>query len=234
MAGDRSTTAGARRRRCPGAAAPPLLLLLLAVSLFGCHAGAAAAGEPGGVPGGGAEGMTQLQRHAAFFDRDKNGIVTFEETVEGLQAIGLGPVRAKGSAVIINYGLGAKTRPDPNSPRMEIFIANINKAIHGSDTGAYDPEGRFQPEVFDEMFAKYGKTVPDAMTKDEIDEMLKANREKNDFKGWLGSASEWKLLFKVASDKDGLLRKERARGVYDGSVFDQIAKQLHENKGPAA
>ncbi|KAL6635082.1 hypothetical protein ACP70R_027753 [Stipagrostis hirtigluma subsp. patula] len=232
MAGDRSVT-GARRRRSPRpAAAAPLLLLLLAVS-FGGHAAAedavAGAGAPA-VVAAGADGMTPLQKHVAFFDRDHNGIVTFDETYEGLQAIGLSPVRAKGSAVIINFGLGAKTRPDPDSSRMDIYIANIKQAIHGSDTGSYDPEGRFIPEKLDEMFAKHGKTVPGAMTKDEIDEMLKANREKGDFKGWLGSASEWKLLFKVASDKDGLLRKETARGIYDGSLFENLAKQVAQAK----
>jgi peroxygenase len=34
------------------------------------------------------------------------------------------------------------------------------------------------------MFAKHGKTVPDAMTKDEVDEMLKANRDSMDYDGW--------------------------------------------------
>ena len=43
---------------------------------------------------------------------------------------------------------------------------------------------RFVPAKFDEIFTKHAKTVPNALTKDELDEMLKDNQEKNDFAGW--------------------------------------------------
>jgi peroxygenase len=41
------------------------------------------------------------------------------------------------------------------------------------------------------------------------------------FAAWL----EWKLLYKLAHDKDGCLRKGTVRGVYDGSLFYQLAAQ---------
>jgi peroxygenase len=34
------------------------------------------------------------------------------------------------------------------------------------------------------MFAKHAKTVPNALTQDELGEMLKANRQSNDVSGW--------------------------------------------------
>ena len=43
---------------------------------------------------------------------------------------------------------------------------------------------RFVPVKLDEMFAKHAKTAPNAMAKDELDAMLKANRESNDVNGW--------------------------------------------------
>jgi peroxygenase len=43
---------------------------------------------------------------------------------------------------------------------------------------------RFVPAKLDEMFTKHAKTVPNALTKDELDEMLKDNREKMDVAGW--------------------------------------------------
>ena len=43
---------------------------------------------------------------------------------------------------------------------------------------------RFVPAKLDEMFAEHAKTTPNAMTKDELDAMVKANRESNDINGW--------------------------------------------------
>jgi len=43
---------------------------------------------------------------------------------------------------------------------------------------------RFVPEKFEEIFAKHAKTVPDALTSDEVDQLLQANRQPGDYKGW--------------------------------------------------
>ncbi|XP_066332447.1 probable peroxygenase 5 [Miscanthus floridulus] len=217
-----------RRQRpssCSWAAAAPLLLLL-AVSFGGHHPAAAAADGAVGAPAPGAAGMTELQKHVAFFDRDHDGIITFDETYQGLRDVGVGEVTAKASAALINGALGPKTRPDnANSSRMDIYIENIQKGKHGSDTGAYDAQGRFVPAKFDEIFSKHAKTVPNALTKDELDEMLKDNQEKNDFAGWLAAKSEWEMLYKVAKDKDGRLPKDTVRAVYDGTLFYQLTAQ---------
>ncbi|XP_066322545.1 probable peroxygenase 4 [Miscanthus floridulus] len=216
-----------RRQRpssCSWAAAAPLLLLLAVSFGGGHHAAAAVAGAV--APSPGAAGMTELQKHVAFFDRDHDGIITFDETYQGLRDVGVGEVTAKASAALINGALGPKTRPDnANSSRMDIYIENIQKGKHGSDTGAYDAQGRFVPAKFDEIFTKHAKTVPNALTKDELDEMLKDNQEKNDFAGWLAAKSEWEMLYKVAKDKDGRLPKDTVRAVYDGTLFYQLAAQ---------
>lgn len=82
--------------------------------------------------------------------------------------------------------------------------------------------------------------------------MLKANREPKDFAGWsvflfssnerIGTSpltnvfllllflflyrfaayTEWKVLYMLCKDKDGLLPKEKIKGVYDGSIFQQL------------
>ncbi|KAF7827566.1 putative peroxygenase 4 [Senna tora] len=103
-------------------------------------------------------------------------------------------------------------------------------AKHGSDSGVYDTEGRFVPSKFEEIFSKHAKTNSNALTSDELMAMLKANRVPKDYKGWLASYVEWKILYDLCKDKNGLLQKETIRGVYDGSLFEIMEKEHSQDK----
>uniref|UniRef100_A0A3N7FQR1 EF-hand domain-containing protein n=3 Tax=Populus TaxID=3689 RepID=A0A3N7FQR1_POPTR len=63
--------------------------------------------------------------------------------------------------------------------------------------------------------------------------MLKANREPKDFKGWVASYTEWKILYTLCKDKDGLLHKDTIRAVYDGSLFERMEKERASPKKTA-
>ncbi|XP_027362460.1 probable peroxygenase 4 [Abrus precatorius] len=168
-----------------------------------------------------------LQKHAAFFDMNKDGVIYPWETFQGLREIGSGMLLSSGLALFINLALSQTTRPGKfPSLLFPIEIKNIQLAKHGSDTGVYDTEGRFNPSKFEEIFTKHAHTHPNALTYDELKEMIKANREPKDFKGRIGSLVEWKVLYKLAKDKNGLLPKQTILGVYDGSLF-QLLKNQH-------
>ncbi|CAJ2674361.1 unnamed protein product [Trifolium pratense] len=172
-----------------------------------------------------------LQKHVAFFDRNHDGIVYPWETFQGFRAIGCGIVLSSVAAIFINLGLSQKTRPGKfPSIKLPIEIKNINKAKHGSDSGVYDSEGRFVPSKFEEIFNKHAKKYPNALTSDELIGLLKANREPKDYKGWLASYTEWKILYVLCKDKKGLLHKETIRAVYDGSLFERMEKEHSEKK----
>uniref|UniRef100_A0A453PIE6 EF-hand domain-containing protein n=1 Tax=Aegilops tauschii subsp. strangulata TaxID=200361 RepID=A0A453PIE6_AEGTS len=198
----------------PAAAAAPLLLLLAVSS---CKAM---------VSGRDTIWTTALEKHVAFFDTDNDGIVSFSETEQGLRAIGLGAIEAAASATLINGAIGPKTRQEnATTSRFDIYIANIQKGIHGSDSGSYDAQGRFVPAKFNDIFTKYAKVKPNALNEDELDAMRTANRKEGDFKGWAASKAEWGLLYSLAKDKDGFLQKDTVRTVYDGSLFAKLAKK---------
>ncbi|ONL95187.1 putative peroxygenase 4 [Zea mays] len=99
---------------------------------------------------------------------------------------------------------------------LSVHVKNIHKAKHGSDSETFDPS------KFDAIFSKYGRTHPDALTKDEMNSMLKANRNIYDFLGWIAAIGEWHLLYSVAKDKDGLLQREIVRGLFDASLFERL------------
>ncbi|KAB2036324.1 hypothetical protein ES319_D04G217400v1 [Gossypium barbadense] len=175
-----------------------------------------------------------LQKHAAFFDRNHDGLVYPWETFQGFRAIGAGYLLSMAGAVFINLSLSGTTRPGKfPSLLFPIEVKNIQMGKHGSDSGVYDSEGRFIPSKFDEIFSKYARTHTNALTSDELMAMLKSNREPKDYKGWIGSWTEWKALYTLCKDENGLLRRETIKAVYDGSLFEHLERERAAAKAKA-
>ncbi|KAL0005238.1 hypothetical protein SO802_012799 [Lithocarpus litseifolius] len=175
-----------------------------------------------------------LQKHVAFFDRNQDGLVYPLETFQGFRAIGFGVFFSTLSAFFINLSLSQKTRPGKfPSLLFPIEIKNIQRAKHGSDSGTYDSEGRFVPSKFEEIFSKHALTYPSALTSNELMNMLKANRDPKDYKGWFASYVEWKTLYVLCKDKNGLLPKETVKSAYDGSLFERLEKERSSTKKKA-
>lgn len=170
--------------------------------------------------------QSALQKHVSFFDRDGDGIIYPKETYQGFRAIGCGIPLSTFAAAFINVGLSAKTRPGESfTLKFPIVINNINLGKHGSDTGAYDEAGRFVPSKFDEIFEKHARANGNSLTSEELMGMLKANRVPKGYSGWVASYVEWKILYDLCKDKNGLLQKDTVRAVYDGSLFEQLARK---------
>lgn len=112
-----------------------------------------------------------LQNHAAFFDFDSDGVLSLSDTYKGMRAIGFNFVLAALGTAIIHASFSLPTTPpvavrlpgrrEPlfslrlPDPFLRVFIANIHKGKHGSDSGTYDTEGRYIPEKLEEIFSKY-------------------------------------------------------------------------------
>ncbi|KAK4400085.1 putative peroxygenase 4 [Sesamum angolense] len=172
-----------------------------------------------------------LQKHVMFFDRNNDGIIYPSETFQGFRAIGCGVLLSSVAAVFINMGLSRKTRPGkPFSLHFPIEVKNIHMAKHGSDSGVYDKEGRFVPTKFEEIFIKHACTYPNALTSNELKAFMKSNREPKDYGGWLAGYTEWKILYDLCKDENGLLHKETIRAAYDGSLFEKMAKEKASKK----
>jgi hypothetical protein len=121
--------------------------------------------------------QTVLQQHCAYWDKDSDGVIWPLDTYRGCRAWGWAPPLALLAMLIIHGALSYLTLPSilPD-PFFRIYLARIHKDKHGSDSGSYDNEGRFRPQNYEEIFAKYDRGNKGGLTTGDIWRMLKGQR----------------------------------------------------------
>jgi peroxygenase len=173
--------------------------------------------------------LPALQKHVMFFDEDRDGIITVGESAARLQKLGFGWAKSWAMAVVIHAALASRTSGKWYS--LDIVVANINHAMHSSDTGVFDDHGRFDQRAFDSMFDEFDTDHGGELDEIEIDKMTDANYEH--IGGHIVSKAEFSVLMglaaDVAVDKDGqkvpALSRKRLRDFYDGILFFEIANE---------
>jgi len=175
-------------------------------------------------------GKTVLQQHCEFFDADHDGVIWPMDTFFGFHKLGFGILLSLLAVFVIHANFSYPTLPTffPD-PLFRIYIENIHKAKHGSDTGTYDNEGRFMPQKFEDIFSKYS-TGKGSLTFWEAMNVLKGQRCIADPIGWGGAFFEWLATYIMLWPEDGRMKKEDIRRIYDGSLFYVIAEKRAANR----
>jgi hypothetical protein len=88
---------------------------------------------------------------------------------------------------------------------------------------SYDNEGRFRPQMFEEIFTKYDAEGKGGLNVADLCRFHKGQRNAMDFWGWSATGFEWLALYILLWPEDGIVRKEDVRGVFDGSIFQKKA-----------
>jgi hypothetical protein len=200
--------------------------------------------------------QTVLQQHCVYWDKDNDGVIWPLDTYRGVRAWGWAIPLALLAMFIIHGALSYLTLPTifPD-PLFRIYLARIHKDKHGSDSGSYDTEGRFRPQNYEEIFAKYDRGNKGGLTTGDIWRMLRGQRLAVDPFGWTASFLECEYSLKLFmcagknfADKvvsfytgyalyllcwpeDSIMRKEDIRRSFDGSIFqfkaDEYARKRH-------
>ncbi|KAI8825028.1 Caleosin related protein-domain-containing protein [Fimicolochytrium jonesii] len=175
------------------------------------------------MPNGSPEGkrdLTVMQQHVEFFDRKKDGIIWPYETYQGFRAVGFNIFFCVLAMLVIH---GAFSYPSLDSwiphPGFPVYIKNIHRLKHGSDSGTYDTEGRYITQRFEEVFSKYDRDNKGGLNIRDILTMTNEIRNTMDFFGWFANKFEWGTLWLLCADDNGVLRKEDARRCFDGTLF---------------
>ncbi|KNG46289.1 caleosin domain-containing protein [Stemphylium lycopersici] len=143
--------------------------------------------------------QTVLQQHCDFFDRDGDGVLWPSDTFTGFYRLGLGFLFSAFAVLVIHINFSYPTCPGwlPD-PYFRLFLQNVHRARHGSDTGTYDTEGRFIPAKFEEIFTKYAEGR-EYLTVADLRRTLMGQRNINDPIGWCGFIFECILGFGFAN-----------------------------------
>lgn len=164
--------------------------------------------------------QTPLQRHVAFFDRNGDGIITPKETYDGCRAIGCNVAVSAAAAVVINGTMGWPTARGW-LPTMNIDVARIQRAMHGSDTRLYNENGDFDDAAFDTFFARYDKDGDGCWSVREFLERTRAQRNVFDLFGQTATVLEFGILYYLVG-RDGRISHDKLLKVYDGSLFTDL------------
>ncbi|GAA5978589.1 hypothetical protein JCM11641_002780 [Rhodosporidiobolus odoratus] len=167
-----------------------------------------------------------LQQHVAFWDKDQDGVIYPFDIFKGFHELGYSfPICIAAVFIICPLFCLFTFENVWQLVFGAISVRNIHRAKHGSDTGVYDAEGRFVPAMFEAIFARHDKGNKGGLTFVEGLKMIHRNRNVLDPVGWSAEFFELLATYILIWPKDGVIRKEDWRTVYDGSIFFSIAER---------
>jgi peroxygenase len=165
-----------------------------------------------------------LQQHVDYFDRNHDGVINVLDTYVGFRKLGFNIFFCMGAMVVIHSAFSIATSGWPD-PLLRIYVDNIHKAKHGSDSGVYDTEGRFIPQKFEEIFSKWDKDQDDFLSLRDLIAMGRDLSVVNDFFGWFANKFEWVTLWMLCANREGLVHREDIRGMFDGTLFPRMEQR---------
>jgi len=176
---------------------------------------------------------TSLQQHCAFFDLDRDGVLSLTDTFAGMRLLGFNWLTAGLFTLLIHlaFSYPSSTSWFP-SATLAIELKNIEKCRHGSTSRAYAHLGDLQcaPPQLLSFLRAYDRQDKGGLSAWELCTMVWSMRAAYDWFGWLASWMWWSLLFWLAADRSTyILSMEAIASQFDGTLFYYLADR-NQNK----
>lgn len=184
-------------------------------------------------------GRSALERHAAFFDPDRDGLVGPKQTYGGLKRLGIPAPLAFVLTGIINFFLGRLTQ---GTWSLAIATRQIHRGIHPYDTGSFDRSGDIDRAALAHVFDGPHALPPrDRLTEAELRRCIVERNDPQKPFGAFGSVlsrvfswSETRLLFCLAADarkrtggdEEPAITKKTLVRFYEGRLFYLLERRL--------
>jgi peroxygenase len=173
-----------------------------------------------------------LQSHILFWDRDNDNIIHPWDVYNGFRALRFS-VPFSILSLLIPFFFSYPTRlghsylPDP---LFRIYVSDIHKAKHGSDTGIYDIDGQLRNERFEWIWKRFDRDGVGGLGIAELLELVRNDRVALDVAGWTFAYMEWGTTW-LLLQKGGKVWKEDLRQAYDGTLFWRIEEEIRSGRG---
>jgi peroxygenase len=140
-----------------------------------------------------------------YWDPDNDNIIWPGDTYTGVRKWGWLPPLALLVTFIIHFNLSYPTVPGwfPD-PFFRVYVQNLHKDKHGSDSMTFDNEGRFRPQQFEDLFEKYDEGDKGGLDAWDVVRMIKGQRLVMDFFGWFAAIFECKFALSLLHYACGL------------------------------
>lgn len=183
--------------------------------------------------------QTVLQQHCTYFAQSRSGtdIIYPLDTYHACRAwdwsIPLCLFFAGAIHFVQSYGSCPNAiLPDPF---FRIWIGNLHKNKHGSDSNTFDNEGGFQTAQFERFFDKYGSVTVNekgekGMTKWDVWRGLRRQALALDFFGQVSAFFEWLFTYIFISPPDGILTQTDVQNICNGSAFIEQARKIRQSR----
>lgn len=177
------------------------------------------------------EQLSALQQHILFWDQDNDGIIWPHDVYNGFRDIGFNIPFSLTSLLIpvfFSYPttLGHSVMPDP---WFRIWVKDIHKAKHGSDSGTYDLKGNLKIQTFDDLFKDFDTEGRGSLGVKELWSMVKRNRVAADPAGWTFAMMEWGTTW-LLLQRNGRVQKDDLKGNYEGTLFWKLSAERQERE----